>query len=123
MGIEAGIKSATNTLKFHSEFPVEEDTIRLQRKRQETTYRQITQTDIMKSCTKVVVAFFVLCAIHACLAKPKWLWLNEDVVDDLELEANDGQDRRFKNAKRKMSVRKGCDKCKASNCYDNICIE
>ena len=80
-------------------------------------------SDIMKSCAKVVVAFFVLCAIHACLAKPKWLWLNEDVVDDLELEANDGQDRRFKNAKRKMSIRKGCHKCKTPNCYDNICIE
>ena len=60
----------------------------------------------MKSCTKVVVVFFVLCAINACLAEAKWLWLNEDVIDDLELEADNAQDQHFKNAKRKMSLRK-----------------
>ena len=77
----------------------------------------------MKSFTKVVVVFFVLCAMNACLAEAKWLWLNEDVMDDLELVANDAQYQHFKNAKRRMSLRKGCDKCKTSNCYNDVCIE
>ena len=77
----------------------------------------------MKSCTKVVVVFVVLCAINACLAEAKWLWLNEDVMDNLELEAHDTQDQHLKSAKRKVSLRKGCDKCSTSNCYNDVCIE
>lgn len=119
------IKRATNVLKFHFVNPVEGDTIQLRRKRLETTYRHISWSkvwsDIMKSCAKVVVVLFVLCAIHACLAKPKWLWSNEDVMDDLALEADD---RRFESEKREMSIRKlSCDTCRTSNCYGGVCYE
>ena len=77
----------------------------------------------MKSfAIKVVAIFVVLYAIQACLAKPKWLWANDDDMGDLELKAHDVHDRLFKNEKRKMSVLKvSCDKCKTGNCYNNVC--
>lgn len=77
----------------------------------------------MKSCAiKVVAVFVLLCAIQACLAKPKWLWVNDDVMDDLELEADDVHDRLFKNEKRKMSVLKlGCKNCPTPICIKNVC--
>ena len=77
----------------------------------------------MKSCPKVILALLLLCAIHACWAKPKWLWVNDAFLDDLESAANDAEDRRFENVERKMSTRKmscpgGCIK---STCYDGKC--
>ena len=116
-----GYKKRYNALKFHSAFPVEEETIRLEQGKDICLGVKFVQT--MKSCTKVVIVFFVLCAINACLAEAKWLWLNEDVMDDLELEADDAPDQHFKNAKRKMSLRKDCKTCKTSNCYNDVCIE
>ena len=76
----------------------------------------------MKSCTaKVMMVLVVLCAIHACLAKPKWLWVDsEDSLDDLEMTANDAEARGFKNVKRKLFRRKmfkNCDRCQDTNCY------
>ena len=76
---------------------------------------------IMKSCTaKVMMVLVVLCAIHTCLAKPKWLWVDEDSLNDSEMTANDAETRGFKNVKRKLFSRKmfkNCDQCQDPNCY------
>ena len=75
----------------------------------------------MKKCTaKVMMGLVVLCTIHACLAKPKWLWVDEKSLDDSEMTANDAEARRFKNVKRKLFRRKmfkDCTKCQDPNCY------
>ena len=69
-----------------------------------------------------MAVFVLLCAIQACLAKPKWLWVNDDVVDDLELEADDVHDRLFKNEKREMSVLKlDCTGCPTASCFGGVC--
>lgn len=116
-----GIKDATNNaLKISFCIPCRRrHTVKKKASRNNVRRSLIRHT--MKSCAKVVAVFFVLCAIHACLAKPKWLWFNEDVMDDLELEADDAHDRQFNRGKpaRKLS----CQECPTSNCYNGKCIQ
>jgi hypothetical protein len=70
----------------------------------------------MKSRTaKVVIALFMLCAIHACLGKPKWLWMDEDTLDDLKMtrNRNDVESREYLQTK--------CANCKAGSCHGGRC--
>ena len=75
----------------------------------------------MKSRTaKVVIALFMLCAIHACLGKPKWLWMDEDTLDDLKMtrNRNDVESREYLQTGNDY----GCDDCKAGSCRGNVCV-
>ena len=73
-----------------------------------------------------MVVLFVLCAIHASLAKPKWLWMNDeeaDVKDSGMALRNAGNERNFRNAKRKTTAGKGCIRCRTGTCYGGKCVE
>ena len=77
----------------------------------------------MMNCTKVTIALLVLCAIHVCFAKPKWLWVNEDDSEDLELaETLDSKGRGFENVKRKVFRGGSCGVCPTGNCYGGKCV-
>jgi hypothetical protein len=73
----------------------------------------------MKSRTaKVVIALFMLCAIHACLGKPKWLWMDEDTLDDLKMtrNRNDVESREY------LQTGNECDQCSSGSCYGGECV-
>ena len=73
----------------------------------------------MKSRTaKVVIALFMLCAIHACLGKPKWLWMDEDTLDDLKMtrNRNDVESREY------LQRKHPCDYCSSGSCHGGKCV-
>ena len=70
----------------------------------------------MKSSAKVIFVLLLLCLIHSSVAKPKWIWMDDDFVDDVEVTKNGAEGNTFENGKRLFTKTTPCRKYHRWSC-------
>ena len=84
---------------------------------------QNSEVNNMAHCGKAIFLFLVLCPAYL-LGRPKWMWINEESVDEMKM-AREGLSRDLDEKKVKKEDATPCttcDCCPISTCHGNICV-
>ena len=76
----------------------------------------------MAHCGKAVFLFLILCT--ACLGRPKWVWFNDESMDEMKMtrEVLSSDLDEEKEKKEDVIPCTTCDCCPTSTCHGNICV-